>query len=216
MEMEDTDSELSKTQMFMAAIVDSDTESQLLVRGSSDVIKMPSPKPPIAKKLTKSEIPIVKNKNNYQKTVDEILLDDAADTEFGLFSDSERMPEWKPAKFQSYEAMGLTSTKLNPSVRPCGFLSNGKNRMIKKTCLLSRMKTLCLVNDTTPKLAVCITMYNENEAELKTTISGVLQNYNVMSMDPDIQMKQQDLIVVCVCDGFEKIPESFKKYATKN
>ena len=49
---------------------------------------------------------------------------------------------------------------------------------------------LCMLRETTPKLAVCITMYNENEAELKTTIAGVLQNYNVMSMDPDIQMKQ--------------------------
>ena len=73
-----------------------------------------------------------------------------------------------------------------------------------------------MTQGTTPKLCVCITMYNENEAELKTTISGVLQNYNVMSMDPDIQMKQQDLIVVCVCDGYDNIPESFKQYATEN
>jgi hypothetical protein len=51
------------------------------------------------------------------------------------------------------------------------------------------MKKLCMLNDTTPKLAVCITMYNENEAELKMTISGVLQNYNIMHMDPKIGMK---------------------------
>ena len=112
--------------------------------------------------------------------------------------------------------MGLSSTKLNPSVRPHGFKSDGKLRMIKATCLLARMKKLCLLNDTTPKLAVCITMYNENEAELKMTISGVLQNYNIMHMDPDIRMKQEDLIVVCVADGYDKIPESFKKYATDN
>jgi hypothetical protein len=72
------------------------------------------------------------------------------------------------------------------------------------------------LNDTTPKLAVCITMYNENEAELKMTIAGVLQNYNIMNMDPDIKMRQEDLVVVLVCDGYEKIPESFKKYATEN
>lgn len=77
------------------------------------------------------------------------------------------------------------------------------------------MKKLCMLNGTTPKLAVCITMYNENEAELKMTISGVLQNYNIMHMDPKIGMKQEDLIVVLVADGFDKIPESFKKYATE-
>ena len=153
--------------MFLA----SKSKSGLLTRGSSKVHREPAPK------------------NKIAAGVEDLLLDDAADTEFGMFSDSERMPDWKPAKFQSYEVMGLTSTKLNPSVRPCGFLKNGKNRMIKKTCLLSRMKKLCLIKETTPKLCVCITMYNENEAELKTTISGVLQNYNVMSMDPDIQMK---------------------------
>ena len=57
-------------------------------------------------------------------------------------------------------------------------------------------------------------MYNENERELKDTISGVLQNYNVMYKDPDIKMRQHDLVVVCVVDGYDKIPESFKEYAT--
>ena len=90
------------------------------------------------------------------------------------FRSSSRLPKWKPPKYISYEAMGLTSTKLNPSVRPCGFRTNGTNRMIKSTCLLARMKKLCMLKNTTPKLAVCITMYNENEIELKTTISGVL------------------------------------------
>ena len=37
-----------------------------------------------------------------------------------------------------------------------------------------------------------------------------------MAMDPDIKMRQEDMVVVCVCDGFDKIPESFKKYATDN
>lgn len=65
-------------------------------------------------------------------------------------------------------------------------------------------------------MAVCITMYNENEAELRMTISGVLQNYNVMAMDPDVKMKQEDLVVVLVADGYDNIPDSFKKYATEN
>lgn len=59
-------------------------------------------------------------------------------------------------------------------------------------------------------------MYNENENELKTTMRGILQNYNAMYLDPQIKMRQKDMIVVCVCDGFDKVPESFKKYATQN
>ena len=47
-----------------------------------------------------------------------------------------------------------------------------------------------------PKLAVCITMYNENESELKTTLEGVIQNYNVMYSDKKIAMRQQDIVVV--------------------
>ena len=81
---------------------------------------------------------------------------------------------WKPAKYVSFETLSLTTTKLNESVRPCGFRSNGRSRMIKSTCLLARIKKLNMLRNTTPKLAVCITMYNENESELKTTIKGVL------------------------------------------
>jgi cellulose synthase/poly-beta-1,6-N-acetylglucosamine synthase-like glycosyltransferase len=77
------------------------------------------------------------------------------------------------------------------------------------------MKKLNMIKQKTPKIAVCITMYNENEAELQMTMRGVLQNYNAMYLDKDIKMRKPDMIVVCVCDGFEKIPESFRKYATK-
>ena len=74
-------------------------------------------------------------------------------------------------------------------MRPCGFKNDGKNRMIKNTCLLGRMKKLNILRKQNPKLAVCITMYNENEAELKITMQGVLQNYNAMYMDPQIKMR---------------------------
>ena len=37
-----------------------------------------------------------------------------------------------------------------------------------------------------------------------------------MYMDSTLKMRQKDMIVFLVCDGFEKIPESFKKYAVKN
>jgi len=124
--------------------------------------------------------------------------------------------DWKPAKYISYETMALCSTKLNPTIRPCGFRTDGKSRTIKSTCMIARTKRLTMLRESRPKLAVCITMYNENEDELRMTISGVLQNYNVMWKDPDIKMRQHDLVVVLVCDGFDKIPESFKKYATDN
>jgi hypothetical protein len=45
------------------------------------------------------------------------------------------------------------------------------------------MKKLNMIKKKTPKIAVCITMYNENEAELQMTMRGVLQNYNAMYMD---------------------------------
>ena len=86
--------------------------------------------------------------------------------------------------------------------------------MIKKTCLISRMRRICEMKEKKVKLCVCITMYNENEKELKDTLTGVVQNYNVLHMDGEL--KQEDILVVLVCDGFERIPESFKKYATEH
>ena len=51
------------------------------------------------------------------------------------------------------------------------------------------MKKLCIMKETQPKLAVCITMYNENESELRTTMEGVIQNYNAMYMDETLNMR---------------------------
>ena len=76
------------------------------------------------------------------------------------------------------------------------------------------MKKLNIMKSSFPKLAICITMYNENEHEFKATLRGVLQNYNAMYMDPDIKMQQHDFIVVCIVDGYEAIPESFKQFAS--
>ena len=70
--------------------------------------------------------------------------------------------------------MGLTSTKKNPVIRPCGFRPDGTVRKIKDTCLMSRMRQLGMKKGSTPKIAVCITMYNEVEKELKDTLSGIL------------------------------------------
>lgn len=73
--------------------------------------------------------------------------------------------------------MALADSKLNYKIRPCGFKANGKMRKIKKTCLISQIKTKCRLRGRNPKLAVCITMYNENEQELRDTLTGVLLNY---------------------------------------
>lgn len=127
---------------------------------------------------------VMRYSNYNRETEEEDLGSDSSNEEYNNIH-----MKWKPAKYQTYETMALTSTKLNTNMRPCGFRNNGKNRMIKATCLIARMKKLNLVKKTTPKMAVCITMYNENEAELKYTMQGVLQNYNAMYMDKGVMMR---------------------------
>jgi hypothetical protein len=74
--------------------------------------------------------------------------------------------EWKPPINISYETVVLTDSELNLKVRPAGFRRNAKYRQIKNTCMLSKVRTRCKIRKANPKLAVCITMYNENEKEL--------------------------------------------------
>ena len=66
-------------------------------------------------------------------------------------------------------------------------------------------------------MVTCITMFNEDEIELKNTLKGVLQNYwSLRKREQSAsasKFTKQDLTVVLVCDGYERIPESFKKYA---
>ena len=88
-------------------------------------------------------------------------------------------------------------------------------RKIKNTCLISKIKTKCRLRGRNPKLAVCITMYNENEQELKNTLTGVIHNYNELRMDKDLDFKKEDFVVFVIVDGFDRIPESFKRYATE-
>jgi len=84
--------------------------------------------------------------------------------------------------------MGLTENS-DGNLIPCGFRTDGKIRKVKQTCLISRMKNLCMLKGTTPQIAVCITMYNEDENLFKMTLRGVLQNYNTMNMDPSLKLK---------------------------
>jgi hypothetical protein len=77
---------------------------------------------------------------------------------------------------------------------------------------MARVKTKCRIQQKNPKLAVCITMYNEDEAELKTTLSGLFNNYNELRInEPDF--KKEDMVVFLICDGYQAIPKSFKEYA---
>ena len=62
-------------------------------------------------------------------------------------------------------------------------------------------------------MAVCITMFNEDENELKTSLAGLLHNYNCLKLDKKHKFDKDDFLVVAVCDGYERIPESFKKLA---
>lgn len=70
--------------------------------------------------------------------------------------------------------MGLVENGKEDIVVPCGFSKDGKARKIKNACLISRIKYLCHLKNERPKLAVCITMYNEDVKEFKDTLEGVL------------------------------------------
>jgi hypothetical protein len=69
--------------------------------------------------------------------------------------------KWKPAKNHSYEVMQLVSSEIETF--PCGFGKNGKRRKLKSKTLLGHINKRSAERKRGPKMAVCITMYNENE-----------------------------------------------------
>ena len=79
--------------------------------------------------------------------------------------------------------------------------------------MMSKIRTRCRIRKENPKLAVCITMYNEDEGELKRTLRGCLHNYNCLKIDPKTNFTKDDFLVVVICDGYERIPASFKAMA---
>lgn len=108
----------------------------------------------------------------------------------------------------------LTKSEFNSKVRGAGFRTSGKARHIKKTCLLSKIYQRCHdIRKRPPAMAVCITMYNEHVSELKTTLKGLIHNYNCFRAESKYNMKKDDFLIFIVCDGYEKIPECFKKFA---
>ena len=128
------------------------------------------------------------------------------------FTDIEEK-RWKPPLHSSYETMALTNKGPEGKARPIGFKANGKIRNIREDCLLAKIKTRNRVRSKNPKMAVCITMYNEKEDELKDTLTGVIYNYNELRNDTELNFKKDDLVVFLICDGYDSIPDSFKKYA---
>ena len=93
------------------------------------------------------------------------------------------MEDWKPPALHSYDTIQLITNE-EGEVLPVGFGHNGMTRRIKRDSLLSQMKTRCQTLGVPPKMAVCITMYNEDVSELKQTLSGAIQNYNELCNDP--------------------------------
>ena len=59
-----------------------------------------------------------------------------------------------------------------------------------------------------------VTMYNEAEQEIDFTVRGLLQNFEEMRQDPRLSFGEEEMYVVLLCDGHDKIPQSFKKYAS--
>lgn len=121
--------------------------------------------------------------------------------------------EWKPAINVSYETLCLTQTTLNQKLRPAGFRTNAKHRQVKNTSMISKIRTRSRIRKENPKLAVCITMYNEDETELQTTLRGCLHNYNCLKAEPLHSFTKDDFLVVVICDGYDRIPASLKALA---
>ena len=56
-------------------------------------------------------------------------------------------------------------------------------------------------------------MYNEAEQEIEFTMRGILQNYAEMREDPRLKLGDEEMYAIVLCDGHDKIPQSFKKFA---
>ena len=111
----------------------------------------------------------------------------------------------------NYETASLIKTGDNDFTL-CGFNKSGKLRPIQGNCMLGRLKRHHQTNGTSPKLMVCVTMYNEDVFEFKQTMRGVLQNFEAMCQDPQIKMKKNDFVLVLICDGIAKIPQTMIDY----
>ena len=51
-----------------------------------------------------------------------------------------------------------------------------------------------------------ITMYNEAEQEIEFTMRGLLQNFEEMRQDSRLKFGDEEMYVIILCDGHDKIP----------
>ena len=123
--------------------------------------------------------------------------------------------QWKPKSDTTYETLVLTRSEFNSKVRGAGFRQDGQARQIKFTqCHLSDIRRRCRQRDRPPAMTICITMYNEDEQELKNTLRGILHNYNCFrAEDKKYGLSKDDFTVVIICDGYDRIPDTFKAHA---
>ena len=124
--------------------------------------------------------------------------------------------QWKPRSETTYETLVLTSSEFNSKVRGAGFREDGQARHIKFTdCHLSDIRRRCRRRDRVPAMTICITMYNEDENELKNTLRGIVHNYNCFRAEGNQykHLTKDDFTVMIICDGYDRIPESFKAHA---
>ena len=86
--------------------------------------------------------------------------------------------EYKKRSETCLETLTLTKNEFQDRIKGAGFRTDGRPRQIKRDTLLAKVRTRCRIRDCDPAVAICITMYNEEETELKATLRGLIHNYN--------------------------------------
>lgn len=62
------------------------------------------------------------------------------------------------------------------------------------------------------KLAICITMYNEQKKELMYTMAGVFQNFEILKKNHALE--SDDICVFLIADGMDGLKNDFLKFGS--
>ena len=73
--------------------------------------------------------------------------------------------------------------------------------------MLSSLKSKVEFKGQSMRFLTVITMYNEDFDEIEFSMSGLLQNCVELAQDKRIEMEDDEMTVVIVCDGHDKIPD---------
>lgn len=92
--------------------------------------------------------------------------------------------------------------------------SNKLTRHILQSRILQTIKRETHAKGQRVRVMAGITMYNEDETELQFSMEGVVRNHAQLCKDERFNFGDDELMVVVLCDGYEKIPQSFKTFAT--